>query len=190
MRDRLPLNVRIGFSPTEPSRRQKTLPCLDVATEDAADLIKSGMIVVIDSGEYMGVAVDQGWRAAQAADATDVTLQFFIANSDYDAFDVQAAGGLTAYSLSDNYVFETGYFGTDADPDTVGDQNFTQGGKLTAGASGVLTGAGAGDVVLAIVDAVGSNANGSFNYAGYTPSATTSTYLVAAAAHTGATVPA
>jgi hypothetical protein len=154
------------------------------ASDDAievADRIYSGMIIVEAEGKYRGAAV-RGWRAAQASDATSTTLKFYVANSDYDAFDVQAAGGLTAYDLSDNYVVETGYF--------AGSTNFTADAKLSVGDHGVLALADEGDIVVAQVAEVGTNANGTVPYDGFTPSvsAVNANYLVAAAAHTGVVV--
>lgn len=180
MRERLPLSVRIGFSPTEPSRRQRTLPCLD--TDVAEDKIKSGMIIVVDEGDYMGVATT-GWRAAQAADAAS-TKKFYVAGADYDQFDVQSAGGLTGYDLSDNYVFETGYFVTGEGV------VYAEDDKLSVADHGQLVLATEDDIIVAQVSAVGLNSNGSFSYEGRTPSATFDQYLVVAAAHTGVVMPA
>lgn len=184
LRERLPINVRIGFHPTEPTKKQKTLPCLETVGAGAGVAIttpiKSGMLIVSDVGVHAGRQGITGWRAATAAD-TATSKQFFVANSDYDAYDVQQAEGLTAYDLSDNYVFETGYFLT-------GDGvNYTDGIELTAANGGKFAIATEDDVIVARVSEVGSATNGSFPYEGHTPSCPVAAafYLVVSSNHTG-----
>lgn len=159
IRDKAPIQVLVGFYPTEPVKLSSLAAPLDLGVGGVA--IKSGMAIVKDSGTVNGVAVTEGFRAATDADAaTGATV--YIALSDADAHDVQASGKLVGLDCSDKYEVLTGYFaaGTYALDDA-----------LYVGDGGVFTNVspGAGSAVVGIISAVGTG-NGVF-VGGKTPSA-------------------
>jgi hypothetical protein len=159
IRAKAPMQVLIGFSPTEPVKLSSLAAPLDLAVGGVA--IKSGMAIVKDSGTVNGVAVTEGFRNAEAADATNGKA-IYIALHDADSHDVQASGKLVGLDCSDKYEVLTGYFaaGTYALDD-----------PLYVGADGVFTNVAPApsSKVVGYISAVGTG-NGLF-VGGKTPSA-------------------
>jgi len=174
MRDYLPIDVLIGFNPTEPVK----LSSLAAPIDDSA--IKSGMLIRKATGNIGG---DSGTGFRPTADTDSAAdVSFFFALHDGDSHDVQAAGKLVGLDCSDQYVIRTGYFDAEGGTFDIDD-------PLTAGNDGVLVLAGAGDVIVARVDAVGDESDGSFAYTGKMPSATNTKYLQVKTVQSGLTVP-
>ncbi len=150
-RAKVPLQVLIGFFPTEPVKLSS------LAAPEADSGIKSGMAIVREI--VSGVPT---FRKAEAADATS-SLSIYIALTDADAHDVQACGKLVGLDCSDKFVVQTGYF-TIAGVWALDD-------PVTVGADGVFTKAEAGDTVVGYITNVGTNADKSIATGGLTPSA-------------------
>lgn len=115
LRAKLPLQPLKGFSPTEPNKLSSLAEPLN------ANDIKSGMAIVKDAAGK--------WIPASVVDATN-GKSVYIALTDADALDVQAAGKLVGLDSSDSFELQTGYF-DETEVWAVGD-------KLTTGANGIL----------------------------------------------------
>lgn len=160
-RDKLPLQVLRGFNPTEPGK----LSSLAAPIDDEA--IKSGMVIVKDTGLVNGALTAGAFRMAQATDAPVATSEssaFYIALHDQDSLDVQAAGGLVGLDCSDDYEVQTGYFDAGV--------TYALDLPLTVGNDGIVTEAASGDVIIGYVTKVGSGTGNSLTYVGKTPSTT------------------
>jgi hypothetical protein len=157
LRDKLPLEVIRGFYPTEPGKLSSTLPPID--DED----IKSGMVVVKDTGAVRGVAGKSGFRKAQATDAQTESLSFFIALHDGDSHDVTQASGLVGLDCSDDYELRTGYY-------TAPGGGWNLDDPLTVGDDGVLVLATSGDMIVGYITAIGGGTGNAIEYTGKTPS--------------------
>lgn len=151
-RAKVPLQVLIGFFPTEPVKLSS------LAAPAAGSSIKSGMALV---KEMVGNVPT--FRLATDADQS-AAHSIYIALADGDAHDVQASGKLVGLDCSDKFVVQTGYYTTVGgvwaldDPVTVGD-----GGKFTK--------ANSGDIVVGYITKLGTNADKSIVSGGLTPSA-------------------
>lgn len=165
LRDKLPVQVPIGFNPTEPVKLSSLAPSID------DEAIYEGMVLKKTTGTVGGVASQTGFAKAVDADQdTDVT--FYIATHDGDSHDVQASGKLVGLDCSDKFEIQTGYFDTTEtwavdDPLTVG-----TGGILikAAGNDGVTVGPGVDQRIVGYVTAVGDGIGNSIAYVGKTPS--------------------
>ena len=159
MRDKLPLQVIRGFYPTEPGKLSSTLAPID------DEEIKSGMVIVKDTGAVRGVAAQDGFRKAMATDAQTESLSFYISLHDQDSHDVQAASGLVGLDCSDDYELQTGYFTAPGGGWNIDD-------PVTVGDNGVLVLATSGDMIIGYVTKIGTATGNAIAYNGKTPSAT------------------
>ena len=120
LRAKLPVQVLRGFYPTEPNKLSS------LAEPVNATDIKSGMAIVKNN--------DGKWVRAAAADSQfargATPKSIYIALTDADALDVQAAGKLVGLDCSDKFELQTGYF-DDEEVWAVGD-------KITTGAAGIF----------------------------------------------------
>lgn len=161
-RDKVPMQVLIGFYPTEPVKLSSLAAPLDPAASVGV-AIKSGMAIVKDGGNVHGTAVDVGFRNTVAADAAS-KVSFYIALHDADALDVQASGKLVGLDCSDKFEVQTGYF----EPA----QTWAIDDPVTVGASGLFTrGDTATHTIVGYITAVGSGAGNTIVLPGKTPSA-------------------
>lgn len=160
IRAKLPLDILRGNYLTEPGKLTSLAAPID------GEAIKSGMLIVKDTGLVAGVSTDNVWRKAVATDALVANSEvkaFYIAVHDQDGHDVQAAGGLVGLNCSDDFELKTGYFDKGV--------TWTVDTPVTADADGVLTEAvTAGDVIVGYVTAIGGGTGASIEYVGKTPS--------------------
>jgi len=179
-RDKLPLQVVRGYSPTEPNKLSVLLPSID------DEAIKEGMLVVRKTGTIGGVTSQIGFKKSAAADSQTYT-SVYIALHDQDSHDVQEAGGkLVGLDCSDDYEVQTGYFDADGTAFAVDD-------PLTVGADGVVVLADApGDVIIGRISAIGEGSVGEFAYNGKTPSTSVAnaTFIQFKTCQSGAVIPA
>lgn len=165
LREKAPMQVLIGFSPTEPVKLSSLAAPLDpAATVGVA--IKSGMAVVKDTGTYQGVSA-VGFRNTVAADATG-NKSVYIALHDADAHDVQASGKLVGLDCSDTFEVLTGYY-------VPGTYNLDDPIYVAAGGNFTNVSPGAGSKVVGYISEVGPG-NGVIT-AGKTPSAADMTMI-------------
>jgi hypothetical protein len=155
-RERLPIQVLIGFNPTEPLKLSYLAPPID------GQGIRQGMVLKRGTGNVAGVSGTAGFLKTVTADSTS-TASLFIALHDQDSHDVQAAGKLVGLDCSDDFEIRSGYF----DPD----ETWALDDPLTAGDGGILVKAGEGDTVLGYISAIDAgDAKGRIRYTGKTPS--------------------
>jgi hypothetical protein len=172
-RDKVPLQVLVGFYPTEPVKLSSLAAPLDV--EDGNVAIKSGMAIVKDDGHVYGVS-GSGFRSAQAVDQSP-NVSVFIALQDASSLDVQASGKLVGLDCSDKFEVQTGYY--DATITWAVDM------ALTVGDDGVFTEAGTGDVIVGYITAIGSGTRNTIVVPGKTPSAADTHVIQFKTAQTG-----
>lgn len=160
IRAKVPMQVLIGFYPTEPVKLSSLAAPLDPAASVGV-AIKSGMAIVKDDGDIYGTA-GNGFRNTVAADAT-AALSVYIALHDADALDVQASGKLVGLDCSDKYEVQTGYF----DPLVT----WAIDDPVAVAAGGVFTKAAASEYIVGYITAVGSGTGNAIVVPGKTPSA-------------------
>lgn len=154
-RDKLPLQVLIGFFPTEPVKLSSLAAPAELDPENPTSVaIKSGMAIVKDA--------DGNFAAASAADQNNGKT-IYIALHDASSLDVQASGKLVGLDCSDKFEVQTGYY----DPDVT---SWNEGDALTVTDGGVFTNDLAeNDAIVGYVTKV-TDANGLLPYVGKTPS--------------------
>jgi len=166
-RDKLPLEILRGNYLTEPGKLTSLAAAID------AEAIRSGMVIVKDTGDVAGIPTGDVWRKAEATDApvaASESRSFFIAVHDQDGHDVQAAGGLVGLNCSDDFEIQTGYFDSGV--------TWAIDMPVTVGANGILTEAAAGAVIIGYVTAIGSGAGNAIAYQGKTPSTSAANAVV------------
>ena len=156
-RAKAPLQVLIGFSPTEPLKLAVT------ATPKLAEAILSGMAIAKDTNGQ--------WVKALDADATIAKKSIFIALQDQDDLAVQSSGKLVGLDCSDSYEVQTGYF------KTLSSGAYAYDDQLSVGTGGVFAKAASGDYVRAKITLAGAETNGTINIGGVTPCATDNTVI-------------
>lgn len=166
-RDKVPLQVLIGFNPTEPVKLSSLAAPLDTVEPDGQSTgriaIKSGMAIVKDGGYHYGVTTAAGFRPSEANDA-QTSASVFIALPDASSLDVQASGKLVGLDCSDRFEVQTGYY----DPAVMWEIDM----PVTVGNDGVFTEADSGDTIVGYITAIGSGTNNTIVVPGKTPSAT------------------
>lgn len=159
-RDRVPVQVLRGFNPTEPGKLSSLAPPID------GEAIRSGMVIVKDTGLVNGASRAGAFRKAIATDApgaTNESVSYYIALHDQDSHDAQAAGGIVGLDCADDYEIATGYFDKTA--------VYTLNAPLTVSNAGVVTLATTtAHNIIGYVTKVGSGTGGSLPYVGATPS--------------------
>lgn len=161
IRAKVPMQVLRGFYPTEPNKLSSLAPPLDV-TPGTDVAIKSGMPIVKKAGLYRGLTAT-GFRNSEIADNVS-GVPVYIALSDADAHDVQAAGSLVGLDCSDKFEVQSGYY----DAAIVWQLN----DPLMVGSDGVFTLATTGKFIVGYITAVGTGTNNTIVTGGKTPSAT------------------
>ena len=161
-RAKVPMQVLIGFYPTEPVKLSSLAAPLDPAASVGV-AIKSGMAIVKANGNVFGTPVEVGFRNTTAADVA-LKLSFYIALHDADALDVQASGKLVGLDCSDKFEVQTGYFESG--------QTWAIDDPVTVGAHGLFTrGDTATHTIVGYITAVGSGTGNTIVVPGKTPSA-------------------
>ena len=159
-RARVPIQVIRGENPTEPVRLSSLAPPID------DEEIRSGMVLVKDTGLVNGANTDGAFRKTVAATdslvATNEHTSYFIARHDQDSHDVQQAGGLVGLDCSDDYEIQSGYFDKEV--------TYQLDTPLTADDDGEITEATAGTVIIGYITKIGSGTGNSLPYVGKTPS--------------------
>lgn len=137
IRAKVPLNVLVGWTPTQPLKLQ------GIAKPKDGEAILSGMAIAKDgNGE---------WVKTVAGDTTSRTKSIFIAIQDQDDHAVQASGKLTALDCSDEYEVQTGYVNASG--------TYAVDAELAVMAGGIFKLAASGDKVVGKVTKVGNAAN-------------------------------
>ena len=159
-RDRVPLQIIRGNQPTEPVKLSSLAPPID------GEAIRSGMVIVKDTGLVNAVSTAGAFRKAVDADAIVEALSVFIATHDQDSHDVQAAGGIVGLDCSDDYEVQTGYFDKSGGAYVLNE-------PLTVKVGGLVTHATEGDYIIGYVTKIGTGSDASLPYVGKTlPTAT------------------
>lgn len=180
-RDRLPIQVLRGFTPTEPIKLSSLAPPID------GEAIYSGMVITKATGLVGGASTAGAFEKTKLNQAGLRNKSFYIALHDQDSHDVQAAGGLVGLDCSDDYEIQTGYF----DPDIVWAVDM----PLSVGADGIITEAVIVDgdpdvpnVIIGHITAVGGGTNNAIEYVGKTPSSENSLVIQFKTAQNGQVV--
>ena len=190
-RAKVPMQVLIGFYPTEPVKLSSLAAPLDIVTTLNAPIagrvaIKSGMAIVKDDGNHYGLSAVAGFRNSVAATdkvhsaVTGAPVSIYIALHDGDALDVQASGKLVGLDCSDKFEVQTGYYKTG--------HTWAIDDPVTAGDDGLFAFAVPGDTVVGYITAIGSGAYNSLVSGGLTPCATDMTVIQFKTALSGAVV--
>ncbi len=156
-RARMPLQIIIGYYPTEPVKLSS------LAKPKDGEAIYSGMAIVKDSnGE---------WIKALDANATALNKSVYIARQDQDDHAVQACSKLVGLDCSDRFEVQSGYV------EDLSSGAFEVDQELTVGTGGLFVRAEVGDQVVAKVSAIGTGADGLIDIGGLSRAATSTLVL-------------